>query len=1068
MGESDILETIEQNGYNSKDVLNKYFDIYINDDDNNNDSVNFENDKEYNIIEKKIKNLKNYINEEKIKLNNKINEETTHFKEKNFYVKKYIDNIIISNINTHLNVNQIYHKNINEHDQSTNICLKTISKKKSQNIYTQLKDLEYNTHNYDQNGKSEHPKHVDSDWKGYRMSIKMESENGEKDGDGEDGENGENDENGEKDGSDGGGENVAELLERSIELKEILDKIKKSLLFLKCYPSIEKNIKELLLLSRGQSNIDINEKIKNVLKIYENLIYINEHEEIIKDLKKKYFFDNFYSIYSNNFFEDLYFLLNNIIFEYMINNVNININEIVKIYIYLLNIFFNYLNIKEYDYEYQINYITNKLIHYIVENCFSKTFFKFVQSKQNILIYNIIIIYYEYFTSFIEEKKESMINLLHIFIDKLSEEFRKKRTVSESEKQAIGKRDDQTHIDTFFANLFKESINVVCVYIEDLKIFKSIDDNTNKSNMVFKIMESINTSINILVNIPFFINKKNVLEKILKETIFINKEIINEYIINITNVSKFYNNSFEDINLKVRDFDRHNLLFQNKLLIFFTDLQNDIKNIIDNKINEINNNTIFNLHFFRFLIFFSYIHYIDTQFLFLFINIYNFLYEIIYNFKDEIKTKEMRHTHRKKNINDHTIFGLNQQNYRVDTYNVDNYNADNYNVDNKPNKENSQIIIDKSLQTQEYYNTSNMVIEYIKSIISIFFNLINIFDIIFNDYINLSSYIFERTYYNYNNNSYINILSKFYISREKIYPTEIYANIAHLHNFFFHADFSKKKAEKKAEKNKSDSHNNNDESTSLNDQNKLEKENIMSMENDNSSSSWVYEENKLSINGDQNYKSVIFEDNELEEYGTYLFKSSISKLKEIKNTIKKNIIHFSLIPLYDYLNKYIEQICYIQYDETIHFFDPHENICLLGEVIFSFVEIYYENKNTNLLQELFSNLSEKYFLLINKIKIINKNIILQIQADLNYLINVCIKFKIKNYKFLFLLNLFFSFYFSVIGNNNFDNIDIYTSFQSYVNEKTEKEKFIDLEITCDDISRTTTNMIHIFKDQSSL
>ncbi|SCN59561.1 conserved Plasmodium protein, unknown function [Plasmodium chabaudi adami] len=1099
MEKNNVLEKVEKSGYKSKVFLNQYFDVYVSD---NNDSLHFEQDKEYDIVEEKIQNLKYYIHEEKIKLNNKINEETKHFKEKNLYVKKCIDNIIISNIASHTNVNQIHHKDINEKDESSDDCFERTSQKRSSNLYTKLTATEYDASNYEQEGKYAHSEQFYSDEAEYGLSVKGKEKN-----DGR-GEGNETDEDVEKDDVNlfaiGTNENISEWLKKSIELKGTLDKIKKCLLFLKCYPTIEKNIKELLLLG-GNSNIDTDEKIKNVLKVYENLMYINEHEEIINDLKNNYSFEKFYSIYSNKFFDDFYFLLNDIIFAYMINNVNINIYEIVNIYIYLLKIYFNYMNVKEYDYEYQISQINKKLTQYLIDNYFSKTFLKFVQSEQNILIYNIMIIYYEYFTSFIEEKKESMINVLHIFMDKLSEQNCNNKNVaidkrnSEMESQTSNshnsqsdnhfmvslQKDDhsqkceprQAYIDKYFVNLFKESVNVVCTYIENSKMMKNFDNDTKK-NMVFKIMDSLNTNINILTNMPLFINKKNILQKILKESIFINKEIINEYIINVTNVSRFYNNSFENINLKVHTFDRHNLLLQNKLIIFFTDLQNDIKNIIDNKKDEINNNTIFHSQFFRFLIFFSYIHYIDTEFLLLFINIYNFLYEIIYNIKEEIKSKEAQHTQRIKNTNDHNIFSRDSQSYNID------HVKNSSNIDNEIEieKENNQIIIDESLQIQEYLNTSNMVIDYIKNIISIFFNLLNIFDIIFRDYIKLSSYIFERTYYYFNNNSYINILCKFYISREKTYPPEIYANVAHLHNFFFHGDFLKKKK-----------NNANQEFVTINNGNELTKENNVPIQNEDLSSNSVDKENKSLSNIDEvdklsesvtekgerdtdkkikqkkdepNYNSsLIFEDSELEEYGKYLLKSSMCKLKEIKNTIEKNVIQFSLIPLYAHLNKYIEKIRYIKQDENIKFYDPHENICLLVETIFAFIEIYYENKNTNLLQELFLHLSEKYFLLINTIQIVNKNIILQIQADANYLINVYTKFKIQNYKFLFLLSQFLSFYFVTITNSEIDTIDIHTSFQSYVNENIENETNLSFDITCDDISRTATNMMHIFKEQ---
>lgn len=722
MEKNNVLEKVEKSGYNSKVFLNQYFDVYVSD---NNDSLHFEQDKEYDIVEEKIQNLKNYIHEEKIKLNNKINEETKHFKEKNLYVKKCIDNIIISNIASHTNVNQIHHKDINEKDESSDDCFERASQKRSTNLYTKLTATEYDASNYEQEGKYAHSEQFYSDEAEYGLSVKGREKN-----DGR-GEGDETDEDVEKDDANlfaiGTNENISEWLKKSIELKGTLDKIKKCLLFLKCYPTIEKNIKELLLLG-GNTNIDTDEKIKNVLKVYENLMYINEHEEIINDLKNNYSFEKFYSIYSNKFFDDFYFLLNDIIFAYMINNVNINIYEIVNIYIYLLKIYFNYMNVKEYDYEYQISQINKKLTQYLIDNYFSKTFLKFVQSEQNILIYNIMIIYYEYFTSFIEEKKESMINVLDIFMDKLSEQNYNNKNVaidkrnSEMENQMSNSHDNhfmvslqkddhsqkceprQAYIDKYFVNLFKESVNVVCTYIENSKMMKNFDNDTKK-NMVFKIMDSLNTNINILTNMPLFINKKNILQKILKESIFINKEIINEYIINVTNISKFYNNSFENINLKVHTFDRHNLLLQNKLIIFFTDLQNDIKNIIDNKKDEINNNTIFHSQFFRFLIFFSYIHYIDTEFLLLFINIYNFLYEIIYNIKEEIKSKEAQHTQRIKNTNDHNTFSRDNQSYNID------HVKNSSNIDNEIEieKENNQIIIDESLQIQEYLNTSNMV-----------------------------------------------------------------------------------------------------------------------------------------------------------------------------------------------------------------------------------------------------------------------------------------------------------------------------------------------------------------------
>ncbi|SOV14156.1 conserved Plasmodium protein, unknown function [Plasmodium sp. gorilla clade G2] len=624
------------------------------------------------------------------------------------------------------------------------------------------------------------------------------------------------------------------------------------------------------------------------------------------------------------------------------------------------------------------------------------------------------------------------------------------------------------YVDIFFINLFVESIHVVCNYIEGSEMImniinessdmnernimqeRNVDDNIindkninykkiTKKNFIHNIMESLKVSLQTLCNSSFFISKKKIFRNVLKECSFINKNIIDEYLISIINYISFDMNVFENINLKVNHFDRTNFITENKLFLFFSDIQNDIKNIIEKKYNELNNKDIFHSYFFSFVLYFSFIYKHDTEFLLLYINMYNILYEIIYNIKEEIKkkkkSKQLKSVDKNKTYDD--INDKCDDKNKIYDYINDKCDNNNY----------------ASIQMKEDFYKSNEVCEYIKNIITIFLKSLNILNNIINIYESFGSYLFEKTYATYKSKNVFNIISKCMIEKnENIfnYPNKVDKNICQLHQYFFKDTFAKKSLNNQENKNMKEKNNQQDINQEYsnhitdNDKNKMNN-------NDNISTNKKITDifSDLSLN---------IEDIDTHECGKQLLKSSLCKLNEIKNTIVKNIIHFILIPVYDYINKYInsfisyyknnqikdikeninvnninininEQENYNDPNEQENHNDPNEYICFIVDTIFVYMEILYEYKSEDLLEQILLHFEEHYVLSIHNLKDINTHILLQIQTDLQYLINIYKKFKNKYYKHFLMLYISISF---SLTCTNVTNIQI--SFQNYINE----------------------------------
>ncbi|VWU51572.1 conserved protein, unknown function [Hepatocystis sp. ex Piliocolobus tephrosceles] len=1196
MDNSIFLKEIKKNEYNAEDFFNNYFGIVINDDFSN--ASTYPNKECEHILNEKIadkvKILKKELQEQKSHTNEKISNETTIFKEKVAQIKEHTNEIILELRNT----NSV--RDMND-TMLSNVEIQTVYDSKDQMLgqtQTQLleqqnsfKDVSLNEKIIENNKNAQDSTNKNSKEDSYYglnidLTYKKKANHNKQQDYQKENEYTNNDikECNRKLSFiyDENKENLKfeKLLRNSLEAKYKFEKIKKGLLFLQTFLSMQKEMDENLTASKN-IKLDINDKINMVLTLNKNLLYIIEHEEIISYLKKNISKD--ICIYSSNFFPNFFFVLNNVICSYIIDNSNIDILEILKIYVCLFKTYLKNENVDIYTNDFLINEIGKKLVQFIVDNYFTKTFIKFTQSDNDPFIHNSIINYYQYFTTFIEEKNKTMQNVIIqvILVVKNAQEKKNKKdnsiinsdnttlllrtnstmsidekNINENEKQndeilkkvpnitvnnireeqntltneterskiyidktgglyydKVKKNDvknstekcNAMYIEFFFTHLFKECIYVICVYIEKLNILKNVDEQKNehksgaskKKNFINKIMETLNTCVNILSNCTFLISKKNVLKNILNESIFINSEIMNEYIISITDINHYDMSCFETVNLQVTSFDRHDLLSKNKLFYFFIELQNNINNIITEKKQEVNNNSIFNVHFFRFVIFFSFIFIHDTEFLLLFINIYNFLYEIIYNIKQEIKKKKEENEKKKKK--------------KIEQ-----------NVEEKKNNLQQEFINNESLQMKQEFYASNMVVDYIKNVILIFIQIVNIFDEIIKEYELFTSFIFEKTYYHFKTTNLFNSISKAHLYRQKKYPLQIDSQVAHIHNYFFYNNNFDSLEQIKGDKytnsldpnlyssfsSISSVHDTNDSinpietkkyhkdgyikdvqrgkaeigTNSNNDKKQITDVNNISNENNNDKSITLTNGTINTTDATAPISTVIHTENiNFLKCGNYLFKSSISKLNEIKNTILNNVVYFTLIPLYDYLDKYMIKLTSIQNNEQTEAYDPQENICLIMETVFSYIEILYENKQKDVVQELFFYLSEKYFILIISIESLNKNMLRQIQVDVNYYINVCKKFKITNYKQLYLLYHSISYVISEnennnksdnnsINNNDISNndnsnsdlnkkrSDIDLSFQSYLNDNAKKEEMFSLNITDDDILKATTNI----------
>ncbi|SPJ10210.1 conserved Plasmodium protein, unknown function [Plasmodium sp. DRC-Itaito] len=1150
--------------------------------------------------------------------------------------------------------------------------------------------------------------------------------------------------------------NFENLLKKCIEEKKRLENIKRGLTFLKCYPMIKNEINELFLTSYN-IKLNMEEKIKNIKLLHKHLIYINENEDIINYIKNSCSHD--ISLYTNKFFNDFFFILNDILSIYIIDNIDIPVNDILKIFVDLYDIYLTFQKKKKTNYtrEFLINQLIKKMVHFIILN-FTKTFFKFVQSDEHVLLYNSIINYYEYFITFIEEKNDNMKHIIlniisivynmeqnkfltHHVLDVNKEEKKKKKEENNNnnnnnddgnnnnnndgnnnnnnnngnnnnnyynnyhyddnsvvvrktgeilhdddpynptfEQQNIDQGDNkntETHknvnnymdnkeyskeykysvydgdirpeynsnmtrsqknyknkkyycssdirnnyVDTFFITLFVESIHVICNYIEGSDeiiniinessninekniVDQNIDENiindknknykkTTKKNFIHNIMESLKVSLQNLCNSSFFISKKKIFNNVLKECSFINKCIVDEYLISIINYVSFDMNVFENINLKVNHFDRTNFITENKLFLFFSDIQNDIKTIIEKKCNELNNKDIFHSYFFSFVLYFSFIYKHDTEFLLLYINMYNILYEIIYNIKEEIKKKKKsklpNNDDKNKNYNydsNHNNYNSNNNNYNSNHNNYDNnnnnYNSNQNNYNSNHNNYNSNNnnydnINYVSIQMKEDFYKSNEVCEYVKNIITIFLKSLNILNNIIINYESFGAYLFEKTYATYKSKNVFNIISKCMIEKnENIfnYPHKIDKNICQIHQYFFKHTFPKKSLNDQQNKNinvEGDEERNDDEKNEKNDEkydeiydekyddkyeqngdkyeqnddkykqngdkyeqngdkyeqndekyeqngdkyeqngdkyeqngdkyeqngdkyeqngDKYEQNDEKYEQNDREDNNKTYSQhitddhtNKNKVNQNDNISTnknitdifsdlpLNIEDIDTHECGKQLLKSSLCKLNEIKSTILKNIIHFTLIPIYDYINKYINSfIAYyknnqvkdtkentkvnnINIHEKANHKDPNEYICFIVDTIFVYMEILYEYKCEDLLEQLLLHFQENYVLSIHNLKDINTHILLQIQTDLQYLINIYKKFKNKNYKHFLMLYISISF---SLTNTNVKNLQI--SFEKYINDYIRikyNSTLLNFNINNDDILKATS------------
>ncbi|SBT87790.1 conserved Plasmodium protein, unknown function [Plasmodium malariae] len=1172
MDENIVLREIEKRGYNHVQFFKHYFGASINEREGNigGDEVGVvgemgavpevdgltdvtEEGKEFTGLKydegeilERVQILKKQIEVEKNYLNNKINEEAENYKEKVYHMKSHLDEINFELFNIDI-INRMNQKKASNKRGSND------GKEKKQTHLLQWGSGKMG--NFTENQGADVRRNIRDNLEG-NLSSRLSGNLGciscgSSDRSDEVGNYEEEEEEEEGDcflmGENKSNLKFENLLKKSIETKTFLEEVKKGLLFLKALPALKKDMSVLFVTGKSIKQ-EVEDKIKNVLTLYSNLKYINEHDEIVSYFREHASVD--ISVYTKNFFDNFFTLLNDILSSYIIDNTSIDMMNILKIYIDVYKTFLKFTNVHNtYTNEYLINHIGKKIIEFLISN-FTKTFFKFAQTDSDHFMYNSIINYYEYFTAFIEEKKEPMEKIVHQIVLIVGDENEMRRNhhhndrtyssecmhsstnkneenkdkaevpivatdltmifgkeeyndnmpdrhvnVNEKDEKPIyeekegeisSRKNKEEHknasyVENYHVHLFKESINVVCIFMQNWNFLKSPEmsnendktlTNNIRKSFLYKIMDSLNSSITILSNCSLFISKKNIFQKILKESTFINKEIVNEYLINITDVSHFDMVCFDNIILKVSIFDRNNLIEKSKLFHFFTDLKKDIINIIHKKRLEINNKNIFNSHFFRFVIFFSFIYHHDTQFLLIFINIYNFLYEIIYNIKEEIKRKK----------------------------------------EESEIKKIHQAYIDESLQLKQEFTTSNEVIDYIKTIISTFISVLNLFNDIIEEYEKFGAFIFERTYYHLKSNTTANILSKIYLQREKGYPSSIDGNLAHIHTYFYSDDLHRRvgrvrsisnisRGGKRAasgangENDGTDVHNaqcahvpsdernlTNGMSASLENmkgeqncarnfltlQGEIHKgEYVNSADNvddaKNKSSDELAFSSRTdahaSVGSKRDASGVLVhsEDIQFDECGKHVLKSSLSKLNEIKNTILKNVIYFSLIPLNEYLNKYVSKITCIKMNQQIDNFDPHENICLIIETVFSYIEIFYGNKGgEHMLQQLFLHLSEKFTFHINNINSttnLNRNIILQIQADVNYFINVCKRFNIKNYKQFFLLYHSISFSLNFKKENS-ESLDIQSSFQSYINDHIKKEGQLNFNITADDIVKT--------------
>ncbi|ANQ07498.1 Uncharacterized protein PCOAH_00017850 [Plasmodium coatneyi] len=794
------------------------------------------------------------------------------------------------------------------------------------------------------------------------------------------------------------------VLRKSIDAKSRLENIKKGLLFLKAFPSVKKNMNELFLVVKNVQ-LAINEKIKKALMLHSNMLYINEHEEIISYFKI-YVPSIDVCIYSAEFFDDFFGLLNSILSSSLSDSSGqIDLKKIVHIYVQTFVTYLKFVHMYVYSDRYVIGEITKKIVHFLVGN-FRKTFFKFTQSDSGTAVHNAVINYYEYFTTFIEEHQEAMRRLIGQLCTEVS-------TVVQ-----VGQVDQVAdHQDDFFLLLYKEAIQIVGHLVAEQT--KQLHEDKSgvtkrKGTTTHKIMDGLSISVNILSNSPFLIGKKNMLSRILNEASFMSNDVMAEHVVNLSDASHFDMHCFEEVNTKVSTFDRNDIMEENKLQNFFTQLEGDITKIIQKKKKEINSKEIFNSPFFKFIPFFSFTFNHDTEFLLLFINVYNFVYEIIYNMKDQMRRKEDKEKRKRKSLTgmDHGI-------------------DDDGDHDDRDDDGSRYVCMRQDL------DSSKEVIQYVKTAMTTFIQILNTFVNITKLYESFGMFLFERTYSHFTSRSLLNTISKSYLNRQGKYPTGVDVNISHMHAYFEKGDFPRR------------------ESTQL-------EEGCKSQPDGQNTSP---AEQEASSPNDQPPREADVEV-QLDEHecGKHLLKSSLCKLNDIKNTIIKNVIHFALIPLCDYTNRYTAKVGALRKEDKVTTLDPDENICFIVETIFLYIHIFHEYENKYLTELLFEQIADMFLSSVGGIPHVNETLLRQLQADTQYFINVCKRLKVSNYKPFFLFSCSLSFVLTR-GNreeNRNDASDVRTYLNDYAKQDGQEEASVHpFGITSDDAATVETHVTQL-------
>ncbi|KMZ81400.1 hypothetical protein PVIIG_02827 [Plasmodium vivax India VII] len=783
------------------------------------------------------------------------------------------------------------------------------------------------------------------------------------------------------------------ILRKSIDAKGRLENIKRGLLFLKAFPSLKKNMNELFLIVKNVQ-LDVNEKVKKAIILHSNLLYINEHEEIISYFKI-YVPSIDVCIYSSEFFDNFFGLLNDILASFLSdeNASPVDSTRILQIYVQTFRTYLKFVHLYVYPEGYLVEEITKKIVHFIVGN-FRKTFLKFTQSESGGAVHNAVINYYEYFTTFVEEHQAAMRRLVRQLCKEVAPDCGVSGVSGEGGQVAAedGERGEVAqvaqHEEDFLVRLYKEAIQVVGPFVgEQAKQLREDKSGAikRKGAATHKIMDALSVSVNILSNSPLLIGKKNMLSRIINEATFMSDDVMAEHVVSLSDASQFDMHCFEEVNTKVSTFDRNDIMAENKLHTFFTQLEEDITKIIEKKKKEINTKEMFNSPFFKFIPFFSFTFCHDTEFLLLFINVYNFVYEIIYNMKDQIRRKKEENEKRRKQ----NLAGIHDDESRY-------------------------------LSMKEDLDSSSEVIQYVKTVMMTFIQIVNTFVNITKLYESFGKFLFERTLGHFTSRSLLNVISKRYLSRRGKYPPGVDLNIGHVHAYFEKGDFPTVNPPAGAERRKARPGERHAEGERAEERHAEEERGASPTEHNATSPA---EQEAPSPDGEpprgvaaevqaEEKPNEPNEPRELDELecGKHLLKSSLCKLNDIKSTIIKNVIHFALIPLYDYTNRYTAKVGALpRKEETVESLDPEENICFIVETVFLYIHTFHEHGNKHLTDLLFEQIAEMFLSSVGSIRHLNESALRQLQADTQYFINVCKRLKVRNYKPFFLFSCSLSF-----------------------------------------------------------